>query len=78
MTSRQVRSTSIRSGKAYNFLVSNNIHISWLRRVLEFPGYRALADYAERKLKTAVSFICRFDDFAIYRCARTAFGWRNL
>lgn len=57
---------SILGDKAYNFLVSLNIYLSWLRRILKLPGYWSLAGYAKRKVKTAVNFIFHFEDSVIH------------
>jgi UDP-2,3-diacylglucosamine pyrophosphatase LpxH len=51
---------------AYNWLVSINTTLSWLRRHLKRPGYWSLAGYAKRRIKTAVSFIFDFEDSVIH------------
>ncbi len=51
---------------AYNFLVRQNAWLSWLRRTLRIPGYWSLAGYAKRRIKSAVSFICDFEDSVIH------------
>jgi UDP-2,3-diacylglucosamine pyrophosphatase LpxH len=51
---------------AYNLLVRLNIYLSWLRRTLRRPGYWSLAGYAKRKIKTALTFICNFEDSVIH------------
>ncbi len=51
---------------AYNWLVSLNNGLSWLRRHLKRPGYWSLAGYAKRRIKTAVSFIFDFEDSVIH------------
>ncbi len=51
---------------AYNWLVSLNTSLSWVRRHLKRPGYWSLAGYAKRRIKTAVSFIFDFEDSVIH------------
>lgn len=57
---------AILGDKSYNFLVSINIYLSWLRRTLKISGYWSLAGYAKRKIKTAVNFIFNFEDSVIH------------
>lgn len=47
---------------SYAFLVRLNIWLSWLRRRLGITGYWSLAGYAKRKVKSALSFICDFEE----------------
>ena len=47
---------------SYAFLVRVNVLISALRRRLGVNGYWSLAGYAKRKVKTAVNFICDFEE----------------
>jgi UDP-2,3-diacylglucosamine pyrophosphatase LpxH len=47
---------------SYTILVRLNAWLSWLRRSLNIPGYWSLAGYAKRKVKSAVSFICDFEE----------------
>jgi UDP-2,3-diacylglucosamine pyrophosphatase LpxH len=46
----------------YALLVRLNVLLSWVRRQLGIGGYWSLAGYAKRKVKTAVSFICDFEE----------------
>ncbi len=46
----------------YNVLVSANVWIGGVRRLLRRPGYWSLAGYAKNRVKTAVSFIFDFED----------------
>jgi UDP-2,3-diacylglucosamine pyrophosphatase LpxH len=55
--------------RAYDFLVRLNAMLSWVRRQFGSAGYWSLAGYAKRKVKTAVSFICDFED-AVVRSVR--------
>jgi UDP-2,3-diacylglucosamine pyrophosphatase LpxH len=55
--------------RAYAALVRLNVMLSWIRRQLGIAGYWSLAGYAKRKMKTAVSFICDFED-AVVRSVR--------
>jgi UDP-2,3-diacylglucosamine pyrophosphatase LpxH len=50
---------------AYNLLVRINLWLSWIRRTLGIAGYWSLAGYAKRKVKTALSFIFDFEEFAV-------------
>lgn len=47
---------------AYEFLVRQNVWLSWIRRHIGRPGYWSLAGYAKRKVKTAMQFIFDFED----------------
>ena len=47
---------------AYAFLVRCNVSLSWARRALGIPGYWSLAGFAKRKVKSAVSFVCDFEE----------------
>jgi UDP-2,3-diacylglucosamine pyrophosphatase LpxH len=49
----------------YALLVRLNVLLSWLRRSLGIPGYWSLAGYAKRKVKTAVSFVCDFEESVV-------------
>lgn len=51
---------------AYDFLVRINAWLSLIRRTLRISGYWSLAGYAKRKIKSAVSFICDFEDSVIH------------
>lgn len=51
---------------AYNFLVGVNAWLSLARRTLRINGYWSLAGYAKRKVKTAVSFVCDFEESVIH------------
>ena len=51
---------------AYNFLVSVNIGLSWVRRHLGRSGYWSLAGYAKRKVKSALQFIFDFEYSVIH------------
>jgi UDP-2,3-diacylglucosamine pyrophosphatase LpxH len=46
----------------YALLVRLNVLLSWVRRQLGIGGYWSLAGYAKRKVKTAVSFICDYEE----------------
>lgn len=46
----------------YAFLVRVNVLLSALRRRFGIAGYWSLAGYAKRKVKTAVNFICDFEE----------------
>lgn len=50
---------------AYNVLVRINLWLSWIRRTLGIAGYWSLAGYAKRKVKTALSFIFDFEEYAV-------------
>jgi UDP-2,3-diacylglucosamine pyrophosphatase LpxH len=50
---------------AYNLLVRVNLWLSWIRRTLGTAGYWSLAGFAKRKVKTALSFIFDFEEFAV-------------
>lgn len=50
---------------SYAFLVRVNVLLSWLRRQLGIGGYWSLAGYAKRKVKSAVSFICDFEESVV-------------
>lgn len=50
---------------AYNLLVRVNLWLSWIRRTLGIAGYWSLAGFAKRKVKTALSFIFDFEEFAV-------------
>jgi UDP-2,3-diacylglucosamine pyrophosphatase LpxH len=41
------------------------VALSWLRRTLGIAGYWSLAGYAKRKVKSAVSFICDFEESVV-------------
>jgi UDP-2,3-diacylglucosamine pyrophosphatase LpxH len=47
---------------AYNLLVRVNLALSLVRRTLGRAGYWSLAGYAKQRVKTAVSFICNFEE----------------
>jgi len=47
---------------AYEFLVRQNVWLSWIRRHIGRPGYWSLAGYAKRKVKKAMQFIFDFED----------------
>jgi UDP-2,3-diacylglucosamine pyrophosphatase LpxH len=47
---------------SYAMLVRLNVLLSWVRRQLGIGGYWSLAGYAKRKVKTAVSFICDYEE----------------
>jgi UDP-2,3-diacylglucosamine pyrophosphatase LpxH len=49
----------------YALLVRLNVLLSWVRRQLGIPGYWSLAGYAKRKVKSAVSFICDFEESVV-------------
>ena len=61
------RWVAILGDHAYSLLVRLNILLSWLRRVLGFPGYWSLAGYAKRKVKTAVNFVFDFEAAVIHQ-----------
>jgi len=63
---RHHRWVAVLGDVAYNFLVRANAWLSWLRRRLRIQGYWSLAGYAKRKVKSAVSFICDFEDSVIH------------
>jgi hypothetical protein len=42
-----------------------NLWLSWIRRTLGIAGYWSLAGFAKRKVKTALSFIFDFEEFAV-------------
>lgn len=52
---------------AYEFLVRQNVWLSWVRRQIGRPGYWSLAGYAKRKVKTAMQFIFDFEDSVAHR-----------
>ena len=66
---RHHRWLAVLGDRAYAFLVRLNTVIAWVRRHLHIAGYWSLAGFAKRKVKTAVSFICDFED-AVARSAR--------
>ena len=47
---------------AYTLLVRVNLALSLVRRTLGRAGYWSLAGYAKQRVKTAVSFICNFEE----------------
>lgn len=49
----------------YDVLVGMNVWVSWLRRRLGRPGYWSLAAYAKRKVKTAMQFVCDFEESVV-------------
>lgn len=51
--------------RAYGFVVRLNVTLSWIRRTLRVPGYWSLSGYAKRKVKSAVSFICDFEESVV-------------
>ena len=51
---------------AYNFLVRINAWLSWARRTLRISGYWSLAGYMKRRVKSAVGFICDFENSVIH------------
>jgi UDP-2,3-diacylglucosamine pyrophosphatase LpxH len=51
---------------AYNLLVRLNTWLSLARRTLGISGYRSLAGYAKRKVKSAVGFIYDFEDSVMH------------
>lgn len=51
---------------AYDFLVGVNAWLSLIRRTLRISGYWSLAGYAKRKVKSAVNFICDFEESVIH------------
>jgi len=63
---RYHRWVAILGDVAYDLLVRVNAWLSWWRRTLRISGYWSLAGYAKRKVKTAVSFICDFEDSVIH------------
>ncbi len=63
---RHHRWVAVLGDVAYNFLVRANAWLSWLRRRLHIQGYWSLAGYAKRKVKSAVDFICDFEDSVIH------------
>jgi UDP-2,3-diacylglucosamine pyrophosphatase LpxH len=50
---------------AYAILVRLNVMLSTVRRHLRVPGYWSLAGYAKRRVKSAVSFICDFEESVV-------------
>jgi len=62
---RHHRWVAVLGDKAYDWLVSLNVALSWLRRRLGRPGYWSLAGYAKRKVKTALQFIGDFEQSVI-------------
>ena len=63
---RHHRWVAVLGDHAYDWLVSLNRWLSWLRRKLGRPGYWSLAGYAKRKVKTALNFIFDFEASAIH------------
>ncbi|HQR50244.1 MAG TPA: UDP-2,3-diacylglucosamine diphosphatase [Methylophilaceae bacterium] len=63
---RYHRWVAVLGDAAYDFLVRANDWLSLIRRTLRIPGYWSLAGYAKRKVKTAVNFICDFEDSVIH------------
>lgn len=53
----------------YDLLVSLSAMLSRIRRTLRISGHWSLADYAKRRVKTAVSYIFDFED-AVMRTVR--------
>ena len=51
--------------RSYAVLVRLNVLLSWVRRQLGIAGYWSLAGYAKRKVKSAVSFICDFEESVV-------------
>lgn len=51
---------------SYNALVRANMLLSLIRRTLGVSGYWSLAGYAKRKVKSAVSFICNFEEAVVH------------
>jgi UDP-2,3-diacylglucosamine pyrophosphatase LpxH len=47
---------------AYSLVVRLNVMLSWIRRRLGIAGYWSLSGYAKRRVKSAVSFICDFEE----------------
>lgn len=70
---RYHRWVAILGDVSYNFLVSLNTGLSWLRRTLRRPGYWSLAGYAKRKVKTAVNFIFDFEDSVLHHVRERGF-----
>jgi UDP-2,3-diacylglucosamine pyrophosphatase LpxH len=66
---RYHRWVAILGDVAYEFLVRQNVWLSWLRRQLGRPGYWSLAGYAKRRVKSALQFIFDFED-SVIRTAR--------
>jgi UDP-2,3-diacylglucosamine pyrophosphatase LpxH len=63
---RHHRWVAVMGDIAYNLLVRLNASLSLMRRTLRINGYWSLAGYAKRKVKTAVNFICDFEDSVIH------------
>lgn len=63
---RHHRWVALLGDKAYDLLVQFNAGLSWLRRTLRLRGYWSLAGYVKRKVKSAVSFICDFEDSVMH------------
>lgn len=70
---RYHRWVAILGDVSYNFLVSVNMGLSWLRRTVGRPGYWSLAGYAKRKVKTAVNFIFDFEDSVLHHVRERGF-----
>ena len=67
---RHHRWVAILGDVAYNGLVRINLLLSLIRRTLRISGYWSLAGYAKRSVKSAVSFICNFEE-AVVRHVRS-------
>lgn len=63
---RHHRWVALLGDAGYDLLVSFNGWLSWLRRTLHIRGYWSLAGYVKRKVKSALSFICDFEDSVIH------------
>lgn len=63
---RHHRWVAILGDIAYDFLVGVNAWLSLIRRTLRIRGYWSLAGYAKRKVKSAVNFICDFEESVIH------------
>ena len=63
---RHHRWVALLGDAGYDLLVRFNGWLSWLRRTLRLRGYWSLAGYVKRKVKSAVSFICDFEDSVIH------------
>jgi UDP-2,3-diacylglucosamine pyrophosphatase LpxH len=59
--------------RAYDLLVSLNVVLSCLRHRLGLTGYRSLAGYAKRKVKSALSFIFDFEDAVVHYARERGF-----
>ena len=55
---------------SYNVLVRLNTLLSWTRRKLGVCGYWSLAGYAKRKVKSALSFVCDFEQSVVHEVRR--------